>query len=149
MSSAMRSVAVALWVLLLFAGCASSSGSDTTALDLRIVQLPDEGFAVEERGAVSVAYEITVHNRSLEAMTLRSIEMRTTKGSPYQLRAEPATLDLAVEPGKRGSATFTMWSHSRSQRSKTKRTVWVNGSIGIETSGHTIKKAFVLSFREP
>jgi hypothetical protein len=44
-------------------------------VDLRIEQLPDAGFAVQERGAVSVAYQMSVENRSTGVITLRKVEM--------------------------------------------------------------------------
>ena len=148
MKSAVSPVSIVLFLLFAF-GCATPAAMGTLDVDVRIEQLPDEGFAVEEHGSFSMAYQVNVRNRATVPVTLRRIEMKTTKGSPYQLRDEPASVDLVVEPGKEGTATFTMWSHSRDEHTKTKRTVWVNGAATFETPNGTVRKAFVQSFREP
>ena len=140
--------------LLLFAlGCASTTASSTgTAapdLDVQIEQLPDAGFAVEDRGAVSVAYQMRVRNRLAERITLRKIEMQTLGRSPYTLRNTPAEVSEAIEPGQEAVVTFTMWSYPREQRSTMRQMVWVRGAVHFDSATGTLRKEFSQSFREP
>ncbi|HEV7241649.1 MAG TPA: hypothetical protein VGQ36_20625 [Thermoanaerobaculia bacterium] len=144
-----RTLVAVVSLLLLIPGCATSSASAPVEADLRIEQLPDAGFAVEERGAVSIAYQLTVRNRSTDAITLRKIEMQTVRSSPYTLRKEPVPLNETIEPGQEGSVTFTMWSYPREQRSKVRGVVWASGIVYFDTAKGSVKKAFTQSFREP
>src|SRR5437667_566715 len=94
---ARRNSGIAIFALLILAfGCATSSDTSraganatTGAVELTIEQLPDAGFAAEDRGATSIAYQMTVQNRSGDPVTLRRIEMKTVGRSPYTLRNAP------------------------------------------------------------
>lgn len=136
--------------LLLVVACASSS-TDLRSHDVevQVEQLPDAGFAVEDRGAVSIAYQMTVKNRSSDPITLRRIEMRTSGNSPYTLRDTPAELNETIAPGAEATVPFTMWSYPREQRSGARKIVSVNGTAHFETASGTLRKEFAQSFREP
>jgi hypothetical protein len=138
------------FTVLFIAGCATSNVPDLLPeVDLKIEQLPDSGFAVEDRGAISVAYQMAVRNRSADVLTLRKVEMQTSGRSPYTLRNEPVTLNETIEPGKEVVATFTMWSYSREQRSDIRRIVWVSGVAYFDSTKGSVQKTFTQSFREP
>ena len=149
MDSARRCLAAIVPLLLLVMGCATSTPTGPVDVDLRIEQLPDAGFAVEDRGAVSVAYQLTVRNRTPDPITLRMVEMKTTGRSPYTLRKDPASLNETIEPDKEALVTFTMWSYPQEQRSKSRQIVWVSGVAHFESAKGAFKRAFTLSFREP
>ena len=149
MDSTMRRLMAVGFTMLLIAGCATSNVSDLPEVDLQIEQLPDSGFAVEDRGAVSIAYQISVRNRSTDVLTLRKVEMQTSGRSPYTLRNEPVTFNETIEPGKDVVTTFTMWSYSREQRSNIRRVVWVSGVAYFDSAKGNVKKVFTQSFREP
>ena len=84
-------LAVTCALPLLAVRCASSTpAAQAPVVDIQVEQLPDSGFAVQNRGAVSTAYQMSVRNRSNAAITLRKVEMRTVGRSPYLLRNEPA-----------------------------------------------------------
>ena len=142
----MKIAAVAL--LLLVAGCATPAAVDSTASDLQIEQLPDAGFAVQDRGATSVAYEMTLRNPRNEPVVLRKIEMKTVGRSPYKLRSEPATLSESIEAGAESRVSFTMWSYSH-EPSKVKQMVFVSGTLYFESASGNFTKVFSESFREP
>ena len=146
----MRCLMAIGFTMLFIAGCATTNAPDLLPeVDLQIEQLPDSGFAVEDRGAVSIAYQMTVRNRSTDVLTLRKIEMQTSGRSPYTLRNEPVTLNETIEPGKEVVATFTMWGYPREQRSDIRRVVWVSGVAYFDSEKGSVKKAFTQSFREP
>jgi len=135
--------------LLVVAGCATSTATSHSDVELRIEQLPDAGFAVEDRGAMSVAYQATVRNRSAETLTLRKIEMQTSGRSPYSLRDEPVTLNETIEPGKEAVVNFTMWSISKGKRTSAHEMVWVTGAAYFESGKGTLRQTFTQFFREP
>lgn len=138
------------FLLLLIPGCATSTNASSPVEgEVRIEQLPDAGFAVEERGALSIAYQMSVQNRSADTMTLRKVEMQTIGRSPYTLRKEPVALNATIEPGQEGLVTFTMWSYSQGQRSEVRSVVWVSGILYFDTAKGSFTKAFTQSFREP
>ncbi len=148
MHAAVRSLVVVVPIVLLM-GCTTATPPDRTKADLRIAQLPDAGFAVENRGAVSIAYQLTVENRSTDAITLRKVEMRTGGRSPYTLRREPATMSETIEPGNTGEVIFTMWSVSQEQRSTVREMVFVNGVAYFDSEQGSFEVPFSQSFREP
>jgi hypothetical protein len=137
--------------MVLLMGCATTTATtaDRTKAVRRIEQLPDAGFAVEERGAVSIAYQMTVENRSSGVITLRKVEMGTGGRSPYTLRKEPATMNEIIEPRKTAQVIFTMWSVSRKQRSTVREMVFVNGVAYFDSEQGSFEVPFAQSFREP
>lgn len=148
MHSAARSLVVVVPIGLLM-GCTTAAAPDRAKAELRVEQLPDAGFAVEERGAVSVAYQMTVENRSSGAITLRRVEMHTGGRSPYTLRKEPATMNETIEPGKTAQVLFTMWSFAQEQRSTVREMVFVNGVAYFDSEQGSFEVPFSQSFREP
>ena len=118
-------------------------------MELQVEQLPDEGFAIEERGAVSVAYQLTVHNRRADAVTLREIRMQVLGSGPYTLRNEPASVSQTIEAGQEARITFTMWSYPRQHKSTTREAIWVSGAAQFESAQGAFQREFTLSFREP
>lgn len=132
------------------ARCASSSPDQGPAsLEIHITQLPDSGFAVQNRGATSIAYEMLVRNHSAGAVTLRSVEMRTVGRSPYSLRSDPAALNQTIEAGKEATITFSMWSYEQQKGSTSENTVWVNGTVHYTGTAGEASQPFAQSFREP
>lgn len=131
------------------AGCASSGTAAGPQIELKLEQLPDAGFAVEEKGAVSIAYLLTIRNGLAEPITLRKLQMRAIGDSPYTLRDTPIDLEQAVAPGEEAQATFTMWSYPREQRSSTKKAIWVSGVAHFDRPSGPLRREFTLSFREP
>jgi hypothetical protein len=148
MHSAVRCLGFVVPMVLLM-GCATTNTATLAKADLRIEQLPDAGFAVEDRGAVSIAYQMSVENRSTGVITLRKVEMRTAGRSPYQLRKEPATMNEIIEPGKTAQVIFTMWSVSQQQRSAVREMVFVNGVAYFDSDQGSFEVPFAQSFREP
>lgn len=148
--SATRPGRAALSLLLLLAfGCASTTELSPVEVDLQIEQLPDDGFAVEKQGAVSIAYQMSVRNRSLDAITLRKVEMQVLGSGPYTLRKVPAELNETIEPGQERVITFTMWSDPVEQRSMARKTIWVSGTAYYDSAKGSLRKEFTQSFREP
>ena len=148
--SATRSCRAALPLLLLLAiSCASTTGQQPVDVDLKIEQLPDDGFAVEKQGAVSVAYQITVRNQTPDSITLRKVEMQVLGSGPYTLRKVPAEMNETIEPGQEAVITFTMWSDPRGQRSMARQTILVSGVAYFDSAKGSLRKEFTQSFREP
>lgn len=146
----MLRLSVAASILIVLAsGCASSTDTGAPAVDVQIAQLPDAGFSVEDRGFVSVAYQMTVRNRSLDRITLRRVEMKTVRSSPYTLRDEPAALTDTIEAGQEAVVTFSMWRTVDDQGSTVRRLVWVTGTVQYDSAKGSFKRAFTQSFREP
>ena len=148
--SATRSCRAALsMLLLLVVSCASTTEVRPVEVDLKIEQLPDDGFAVEKQGAVSVAYQMSVRNRSQDSITLRKVEMQILGSGPYTLRKVPAEMNETIEPGQEAVISFTMWSDPREQRSMARQTIWVNGAASFDSAKGSFRKEFTQSFREP
>lgn len=138
---------VALSSFIVIAACASSASN--TPLTIKVEQLPDAGFNVENQGALSVAYQMTVHNGTSEPLTLKKIEMRTDARSPYTLRNEPVEMNETIAAGAEATIPFTMWKLNRSQRSTARGTVLVTGTAYFDSQAGAMAKAFTQSFVEP
>ncbi len=130
-------------------GCASSATVSALEADIQVEQLPASEFVVENRGAVSIAYQMTVRNRSAVPITLRQLEMQAVGRSPYVLRNTPLPFNVAIDPGKEEVVTFSMWAYSRKQQSRRSEEVWVRGIASFESTAGSFRKAFSQSFRQP
>lgn len=139
-------------LLLLLPGCASTPTAATAVpgpvSEIRIEQLPDSEFVVEQKGAVSISYLMTVRNTSAEPVKLRMVEMQAVGRSPYVLRNTPATLDETIEPGAEKTVTFSMWAVPQ-ERSRKGDLVWLRGTATFESAAGTYRKAFEQSFAPP
>jgi len=150
MHVARRSFGVLLTSLALVSGCATSSTPvGSTDPEIKIEQLPDSGFVVEEKGSVSIAYQMTVRNPSLDPITLKQIEMQAIGRSPYLLRKDPVTVNETIEPGKEAVVPFSMWSYPRAEGSKPHELVSVQGTAQFDTKTGTLRKSFAQQFRAP
>ena len=136
-------------LFLLLSGCASSSDTGSPTLDLQIEQMPDAGLSVEDRGFLSVAYQMTVRNRSTDPITLSSIEMKTIRNSRYTLRNESVALTETIEAGQEAVVTFGMWKTPGETRSTMRELVWVSGVVAFHNAKGNFKRPFTQSFREP
>lgn len=132
-------------------GCATTApdGEAAATPEIRIEQLPRSEFDIEQRGAVSIAYQMVVRNRSTEPITLREVTMKTVGRSPYALRNTPVSLNETVEPGGEATVTFSMWSDPREGRPATPQQVWVRGTARFKTATAEFATTFSQSFREP
>lgn len=138
--------------LLLPTACATTtpaSAGTASAIDVRVEQLPDAGFNVEDKGAASIAYQMTIHNGLTAPITLRKVEMRALDRSPYSLRTTPAEMSEVIAPGRESTVTFTMWSYRKAQRSTAKAMVYVSGTAFFAGAQGEMRKEFSQSFREP
>ncbi len=117
--------------------------------DIRLEQLPDTGFEMHKRGAISIAYQMTVRNLSDAPLKLKGIRMRTVGRSPYQLLNEPAELTDSVEAGKEATVVFTLWRAESDSKQTRHATVWVEGTLSYETSSGAATQKFSTSFKEP
>jgi hypothetical protein len=147
---AIRSVPIMVMSVLLslFFGCASAPDASSPDVELLVQQFPASEFAVENRGAVSIAYGMTVRNRSAATITLRQLEMQAVGRSPYVLRDAKLPFEVVIEPGKEELVTFEMWAYPREQ-SRRSDEVWVRGTVSFESTAGNFRKAFSQSFRQP
>jgi hypothetical protein len=138
--------AFGLLAALLFA---FASIADPASPVLKVRQLPRSEFDVEQRGAVSIAYELVVRNPSQQAVTLRKLTMKTMGRSPYLLKDEAVTLDQVIEAGGEATVTFSMWAYRKSSERGPRATVWVRGNATFESDGRAFVTKFSDSFHEP
>jgi hypothetical protein len=144
-----------LLLLVCALGCASvpatvSSGrKPLTEPQLTFEQLPSSDLVVEQRGAVSIAYQVTVRNPLAEPIRLTRLDMKTVGRSPYLLRAEQLSFNETIEPGKDTPVVFSMWAIRRAQRSSRNDNVWVQGTATFEGPNGTFQKTFSQAFAEP
>lgn len=142
-----RSVAVVLAVAVL-AGCASSVDEVATGVDIHMEQLPRSEFDVGSRGAISIAYLMTIRNRRSEPIALRSVNLKAVGRSPYLLRDTPAAFDAVTIPaGQESVVTLSMWAYPRGAKSSQ---VWLRGFAQFESGGaSTFTVPIEQSFRAP
>ena len=128
--------------------CATTPAPATAdAPEIRITQLPPSEFEVQQQGADSIAYSMTVKNRSAEPITLKQIEMKTVGRSPYVLKTSPVPLDEKIDPGAEKVVPFSMWAYPNS--TKAGEMVWVQGTATFEGTKGSFKTPFAQSFRRP
>ena len=128
---------------------AFASLADPAAPVLKVRQLPRSEFDVEQRGAVSIAYELVIRNPSQQPVTLRKLTMKTMGRSPYVLKDEAVTFDQVIEAGGEATVTFSLWAYRKTTERAPHATVWVRGYAHFESGGRTFVTKFADSFREP
>lgn len=137
-------------------GCASvptpgvtSTSKAVTEPQLRFEQLPGSDIVVEQRGAISIAYQVMVHNPLPDPIRLTKLEMKTVGRSPYVLRDEQLPLNETIAPGKETPVVFSLWAIRRDKGATRVEKVWVQGTATFEGPNGTFQKAFSQSFEEP
>ncbi len=136
-------------LLLLSFGSASPPDLNVADAEIQIEQLPASDFVVKQGGAISIAYQITVRNRSAEELTLRQLEMRAVGRSPYVLRNTPVSFHETIAPGKETALPFEMWANVQEGRANPSDRVWVTGTAYFESAGGPRRKDFSQSFAQP
>jgi len=116
---------------------------------IKVRQLPRSEFDVEQRGAVSIAFEMVVRNPSQQAITLQQVTMKTIGRSPYVLKDGSASFDERIEAGAEATVTFSLWAYPRTSGNAGRATVWVRGTAQFESDGGAFVTKFSDSFREP
>ena len=136
-------------VFLIALACASSPAvQDTAKPEIELAQLPSSEFTAEMRGAVSMAYQMTIRNPSAEVLTLHALEMKTVGRSPYVLRDDTLSFDQRILPGEEVSVVFEMWAYPEPSRSTGKQ-VWVRGTATFESPSGNFNTVFSRSFLQP
>ena len=149
------SVRVSSLLLVCALGCATVPSQSVTSSkppnepQLTFEQLPNSDLVVEQRGAISIAYQMTVRNPLAEPIRLTKLDMKTVGRSPYLLRAEQLTFNETIEPGKDTAVVFSMWAVRRAQPAGRNDNVWVEGTATFEGPNGTFQKAFSQAFAEP
>ncbi len=128
---------------------AVSIAASPKLLELKIEQLPDTGFEMHKRGAISVAYQMTIKNLADAPIRLKEIRMHTVGRSPYQLINEPAELTDTIEAGKEATVVFSLWRADSDTKQSKRATVWVEGALTYESASGAATHKFSTSFKEP
>ena len=126
-----------------------ASAADSSQPVIEVRQLPRSEFDVQQRGAVSIAYEMVIRNHSEQEITLREVTMKTVGRSPYTLKDAVVPFSERIEAGRDATVTFSLWAYPRNGGSAGHPTVWVRGSAQFESDGRTFVTKFADSFREP
>lgn len=129
--------------------CASTTSATAGQPEIQISQLPRSEFDVEQRGAVSVAYQMVVRNKTSETIVLRQLTMKTMGRSPYSLRDEAVTFNETIASGGEATVTFSMWAIPREERAAGRQTVWVRGTAVFSKGTANLATTFSQSFSEP
>lgn len=127
----------------------SARAADSLQPEIEVRQLPRSEFDVQQRGAVSIAYEMVIRNRSQEAITLREVTMKTVGRSPYVLKDAVVPFSERIEASQDATVTFSLWAYSRNSGQGAHPMVWVRGSAQFESEGRTFVTKFSRSFRVP
>ena len=142
-----RGVAVVFALLAFVAsGCTHATSNAQPGVELRIEQLPESDFRVEHRGAVSIPYQLLVHNLGTEPIRLRSVELKAAGRTPYTFRDPATTLDEVIEPGSEAVVALSLWVYPKSS---SERSAWVTGKAVFERADSSFEVPIQQSFPIP
>jgi hypothetical protein len=83
----------------------------------------------QHAGPVLVEYEVTIHNPSLEPITLQRVELRSTDPvSSYYLRHEARPYDVKIDPESSATVKYTALATARGGLVGAQTPVSINGS---------------------
>jgi hypothetical protein len=96
---------------------------------LEIEQLGGLPAMTQHAGPVLVQYELTVHNPSLEPITLHRIELGSTDPvSSYYLRREARPYDVKIDPESSATVKYTALATARGGLVGAQTPVSINGA---------------------
>jgi hypothetical protein len=107
----MKKYAIALSLSLL-AACASSNKNSGPAVEMHITATNLTTNTLYFRGPMTAALEMTINNPTADAITLRSLDLRTEGPSAFRLRTGSTAVNKTIPPNSSATLTMSAWGQS-------------------------------------
>src|SRR5258708_12786452 len=104
--------AFVLLALIASLACASSHDSGPPVV-VRLAPLDMNSSAFYFRGPIGLRYAVEVSNPADETVTLRRLDLRSTGGGAYSLRADSTPMNVKVAPKSNATFAITTWGPAR------------------------------------
>ncbi len=135
--------AIVLFALVAALGCASTHDSGPPVI-VRLAPLDTNSNSFFFRGPIGLRYAVEVSNAADETVTLRRLDLRSTGGGAYSLRADSTPMNVKVAPKSNATFAITTWGRSRGGEISSGEPVVIQGTAYFDSP----KGPFVKIFQE-
>ncbi len=133
--------AFVLLALIASLACASSHDSGPPVV-VRLAPLDMNSSAFYFRGPIGLRYAVEVSNPADETVTLRRLDLRSTGGGAYSLRADSTAMNVKVAPKSNATFAITTWGRSRGGEISSSEPVIIQGTAFFDSPKGPFVKIF-------
>ena len=135
-----------LAIVLVLAGCASSSGDAQNALaskvQLQLGQYDTNNNFYYLAGPINIQYQLAITNNTGETITMRRIQLRTVSPGAYALRTPTSTITATVPPGKTTTLNLSAWGRTSGSTLRAEEPVTIQGTAYFDSPRGSFVKIF-------
>ena len=139
---------VSFLVLLVATGaCRSSQQVSLLQPEIALRQEPVPQFLLQQRGPITVDFQVAVRNPSGEPIILRRLDLQNIGSGAYLVRRFPTVLNAPVAPGETKVVSFHTNAWAQGGRMGSTEPVTLRGIAYFEGPDGTFQKIFTQTFR--
>lgn len=138
----MKRALILLVLLAPFALASSHDSSPAVAVHLAALDTNSNSFVF--RGPIGLRYAVEVSNPADETITLRRLELRSTGGGAYVIRAGSTPMNVKVAPNSNATFAINTWGRSLGGEIRSDEPVIIMGRAYFDSP----KGPFVKIFQE-
>ena len=142
----MKSAVSVVAVVVLLAGCASSTPSSGPDVKVHLEQVSGPPDVYYFAGPVNIQYRLSITNPVNEPLTLTRLDLQTLGPGAYSLRTENTPMNLKVPPNTTASYVISVWGRARGGYLSSGEPVTIRGTAYFQSD--VTKKPFVRLFTE-
>src|ERR1700730_3969665 len=109
----MKSAVPVVAVVVLLAGCASSTQSSGPDVQVHLEQVSGPPDVYYFAGPVNIQYRLSITNPTNEPLTVTRLDLSTFGPGAYSLRTAATPMNLKVSPNSTASYVISVWGRAR------------------------------------
>ncbi len=142
----MKSALSVFGILVLLAGCGSSTLSSGPDVQLHLEQVAGPPDVYYFAGPVNIQYRVSITNPTPDPMTLTRLDLQTLGPGAYSLRTAATPMNLKVPPNSSASYLISVWGRANGGDLHAGAPVTIRGTAYFQSDA--TKKGFVRLFTE-
>src|SRR5258708_7164705 len=142
----MKSALSVFGILVLLAGCGSSTPSSGPDVQLHLEQIAGPPDVYYFAGPVNIQYRVSITNPTPDPMTLTRLDLQTLGPGAYSLRTAATPMNLKVPPNSSARYLISVWGRANGRYLSARAPVTIRRTAYFHS--HATKQAFVRLFTE-
>ena len=138
-------------VVLLLAGCASSTGGDSNSakVTIRMEQLDNaNGYNFVSARPVNIRYALYATNATAGPVTLSRVEFRTIDIGAYSIPPTSTSLNIPISPTQTVRTVISVWGTSQGGNAAAREPVTLHGTAYLTGPSGPFVQLFTENFRQ-